>query len=220
MEGGLYVDVSISRLHCNECKQKTWHDIVAEHEQSYYDNFWGYTKLLHGQILTCRGCEYLSFRLFDHPFEFQTDGKVEELIYPEREFKRRKRIYIFHTLPEKIQNLYTQTLTAYDNELCLLSAVGLRALIESIVVDKLNPNEFAFSIKSKIDALRKYFSDDVIDTLQDFRFMGNQAAHALDEPSLGDIHRALNVIEGIMGYFYGIEDKVKTYQSVKDGARQ
>jgi hypothetical protein len=192
------------------------HNITAASRQSYHDNFWGYDRLLDGQILRCCGCEYLCFRLYRHPFEFQENGKIEEFIYPERTFERRERIYIFWAIPIAIQKLYEQTIEAFDKRLYLLSAIGLRSLIEAIVVDRLKPEEYSASIKSKIDALRKYFSNEVIDTLQEFRFMGNQAAHSLQEPDEGHIHRALGVIENVMISFYGVEDSVWFYQMGKE----
>jgi hypothetical protein len=207
-----------TRIYCNECEKETWHIVTTEHQQSHYDRDWGFDRLLHGQILSCCGCDYLSFRLFQHPLPFEKNGKVLELILPLRNSGKRKRIYIFWTLSERIKNLYGQTIGAYDNKLYLLSVIGLRALLEAIVVDRLDPSEYSSSIKSKIEALRKYFSAQVIDTLQEFRFMGNQAVHSLLEPDGGDVHRALNVIEDIMIFFYGVEDKVKVYKSGKDSA--
>jgi len=43
------------RFYCNVCKNENWHDIVANHEQEYYDNLWGFTRLIKGQILKCTG---------------------------------------------------------------------------------------------------------------------------------------------------------------------
>jgi hypothetical protein len=209
-------DMDRTRVYCNVCRHETWHNATAEYQQSHYDDFYGFDRLLHGQILSCCGCEYLCFRLYTHPYEFEEDGKIEESIYPERAFTRRQRIYIFWALPREIQKLYEQTVEALDKDLCLLSAIGLRALIESIVIDRLKPTEYSSSIKSKIEALRKYFSGEVINTLQEFRFMGNQAVHSLQESDGGDIHRALNVIEDIIIFFYGIEDKVWLYQIGKE----
>ncbi len=209
------MNMTRTRLYCNECENETWHIVVAEHQHPFHDKDWDFDRLLHGQILSCCGCDYLSFRLFEHPVEFEPNGKIIEQIYPARKSKKReKQVFIFW--PKKIDNLYHQTVDALDNELCLLSAIGLRALIESIVVDRLDPSEYSNSIKSKIDALRKYFNSGVIDTLQEFRFMGNQAVHALQEPNKSDVHRALNVIEAIMTFFYGVEESVKIYKMGKD----
>ena len=63
-----------------------------------------------------------------------------------------------------------------------LSTIGLRTLIEAIVVDKIARNKYKNNLESKITALSQYFSDSVIQVLHDFRLMGNKAAHELDTP--------------------------------------
>jgi len=204
-----------TRFYCNTCKNATWHEIVAEHQQSHHDFFWDADKLFHGQILKCSGCDSLSFRLYEHPFEFDTSGKVVEHIYPTRELEKRERKYFGILLPEGISKIYVQTNDAYDNELYLLAAIGLRTLIEAIVVKKLPPNEYSASIQSKIEALKKHFSAEVINTLQEFRFMGNKATHELEEPDKLDIHRALNVVEDIMTFFFSVEDSAYYYRIYK-----
>lgn len=206
-----------TRLYCNICKNKTWHEVSVDYEQTYHDNFWGFDRLLQGQILKCCGCDYLSFRLLRHPFEFEDDRAIEEYIYPERTYKNRTRVFVWQ-LPNRIGKLYDQTVRAYDSELYLLSAVGLRALLEAVIVDKLQPQEYSTTIKSKVDALGKHFSTEVVNVLHEFRFIGNQAAHSLQEPEKLDLHRALNVVEDILTFFYGVEDSVKWYKELKEGS--
>jgi hypothetical protein len=181
----------------------------------HHDYFWGSDKLFHAQILQCCGCDRLSFRLYEHPFEFEEAGEVAEHVFPTREHKRRER-KIFFSVPEHIRRAYFQTNEAFDHELYLLAAIGLRALVEAIVLDRIPEIENSASIQSKVNALRKYFADDVIDTLHDFRFMGNKAVHALSEPARLDIHRALNVIESIMESFYGVEDSARSFKKLKE----
>ncbi len=45
--------------------------------------------------------------------------------------------------------------------------------------------------------------------------MGNKAVHAQVESDHLDIHRALNVVEGLLEYFYGIADSADTFQKWK-----
>ena len=204
-----------TRFYCNVCRNDTWHEVASEYKQPHRTYFWGFDKLFHAQILRCCGCDYLSFRLYEHPFEFEQNGEVVEHIFPTREYKRRER-KLFFTLPEHISKAYLQTNDAFDHGLYLLAAIGLRALVEAIVVDRIPEIEDSASIQSKVDALRKYFAGDVIDTLHDFRFMGNKAVHSLSEPARLDIHRALNVIENIMAFFYGVEESARSFKQLKE----
>ncbi len=203
------------RIYCNCCRNRTWHEVMAKHAQKRDDDLWGCPQLLEAEILRCRGCDLLSFRLLRHPFEFQDKrDKAEEDIYPERGFKKRESKYFFQ-LPKEVHNLYHETLAANDRDLVLLSTAGLRALIEAIVSDKLNEQEYGPSLESKINALSKYFKQSTINTLHEFRVMGNKAIHAQMAPDKLDLHRALNVVEGIMEFFYGIDEDVDTFQQLK-----
>lgn len=208
------------RIYCNCCRTNTWHEIVAKHKQERRDDFWGSPQLMEAEILRCCGCDLLSFRLVRHPFDFQDKrDKAEEDIYPERSFNKREHKY-FLQLPKEVQSLYYETLAANDRKLTLLSTVGLRALIEAIVSDKLNEQEYGPNLESKINALAKYFKQSTVDTLHEFRIMGNKAIHAQIAPDKLDLHRALNVVEGILEFFYGIDEDVDTFQQLKESKKK
>jgi hypothetical protein len=204
-----------SRAYCNSCKSNVWHDVVADHSHARYVELWGYEQKEDAQILKCRGCDAFTFRHVEHPFEFQDpQDKPEEFFYPDRNHKKRERK--FFPAPRSIWQLYTQVVEAQDRKLTLLSAAGLRSLIEAIVADKIEKSKYTNSIQSKIQALEPYFEPGVIAVLHDFRIMGNAALHAQQESHHLDIHRALYVIEGILEYFYGIKDSADAFASMKE----
>lgn len=204
------------RIYCNSCTNTTSHEVVAGHVEDREDYFWGFPQKCEAEILRCCGCQLLCFRLVTHPFDFQDkkDKPVEEL-FPERGYKQRRKRHFFR-LPKEVHALYNETVAAHDRELNLLSTVGLRALIEGIVADKLDKSKYGQTLESKIDALSGLFQPDTIKTLHDFRIMGNKAIHAQIAPDRLDVHRALYVVEGIMEYFYGIDEHVETFQRLKD----
>ncbi len=204
------------RIYCNSCSNSTSHEVVAAHTQEREDSFWGDPQKFEAEILRCCGCDLLTFRLVTHPFKFQDkkDEPTEEL-FPERRHKKRSERYFFQ-LPKEVRTLYNETVVAHDRELHLLSTVGLRALIEAIVADKLDKAQYSHNLESKIDALSGLFQPQTIKTLHDFRVMGNKAIHSQVAPDRLDVHRALYVVEGIMEYFYGIDDHVATFQQFRD----
>jgi Domain of unknown function (DUF4145) len=204
-----------ARLYCNSCEAETWHDVKVRREQERVDTLFGYPQRVEADILACRGCDQYSFRLVTHPFEFQNkeDKPIEEVL-PERGYKRRKRKY-FSTMPRAIRELYNETVSAHDNKLVLLSAVGLRALLEAIVIDKVDKSKYGNNLESKINALAHLFPPDVVQTLHEFRVAGNAAVHDQQPPDHLDTHRALYVIESIMEYFYGAEDSARTFRTLK-----
>jgi hypothetical protein len=204
------------RIYCNSCKSETWHDLVARHEHQRYSNFWGYSQLYVSETHKCCGCEDITFSLIKHPFEFQDKkDKPEENLFPERSINKRDKRFFFN-LPKQIHDLYHETVTAHDNELIILSAVGLRALIEAIVANKIEASNYKNNLESKINSLKPNFPDTVINGLHDFRLVANKAAHELNAPDALNIHHALYIVEGLLEYFYGIEDHVRIYQEFRN----
>jgi hypothetical protein len=208
------------RIYCNSCKNSTWHEVVAGHSQERQDDLWGYPQRFDAEVLRCCGCELLSFRLVKYPFEFQdANDHPEEEMYPERGYNKRQRRYFFQ-LPREIRALYDETVAAHDRDLNLLSIVGLRALIEAIVADKLDNSQYGNNLESKIDALAHLFEPETIEALHEFRKMGNKAIHSRVASDRLDVHRALYVVEGIMEYFYGIAEHVDTFQRLRKKKRR
>lgn len=150
--------MSKERIYCNACKGETWHESVSHHEYDRHDYFWGSSQRFVTDTFKCCGCEDITFRLIKNPFEFQ-DTKDE---------------------PEKF--LYQETIAAHNNELTVLSTVGIRSLIEAIVADKIDASKYKNNLESKIDALKPFFQVTVINVLYEFRTMGNKAAHELEAP--------------------------------------
>lgn len=207
------------RIYCNSCNGETWHELVSHYEHQRHNYFWGYPQLFVSDTFKCCGCEDITFRLIKHPFEFQDENdEPEELLFPERKFKNRDRRYFFN-LPKHIHNLYQETISAHNNELIILSTVGLRSLIEAIVADKIDSSEFRNNLESKIDSLKPYFQESVTNTLHEFRIMGNKATHELEAPEKLNIHHALYVVEGMLEYFYGIEDHVETFRRHRESPK-
>lgn len=208
------------RIYCNTCKGETWHENVTIHEHDRYDYFWGYPQKFESVIFKCCGCEDVSFRITKHPFEFQNKkDKPEVFVYPESGFKFRERKY-FWNLPKNISQLYHETVKAHDSELVVLSTVGVRALIEAVVADKIPKEKYKKNLESKINSLKSHFPESVIETLHEFRRMGNMAAHELEAPESINIHHALYVIEGILEYFYGIEDHARMFTERRKGSKE
>lgn len=200
------------RIYCNSCKGETWHEIVARYSHERYDYFWGYSQTFDSEMFKCCGCEAITFRLTKHPFEFQDENDFPEImLYPDRSYKFRERKFYLH-LPKHIHQLYQETVTAHNAELIVLSTVGIRSLLEAVVADKIDPAKYANNLESKIEALRPHFQESVIETLHEFRKIGNKAVHELQAPEPLNIHHALYVVEGILEFFYGIESHAELFR--------
>ena len=202
------------RLHCNSCDTETWHEVVAAHKQNRYYVIWGHSQDIEAEVLRCCGCDSLAFRLVTHSFEFQDENdRPEDRLFSDRNFTKRKRK--FFPMPVNVARLYQETVTAHDAKLVLLSATGLRSLLEAVVVDKVDKSKYGRTLESKINALNALFEPGVLAVLHQFREMGNKAVHSRAESDYLDLHRALYVAESIMKYFYGLSDSADLFQRLK-----
>lgn len=100
----------------------------------------------------------------------------------------KREIKYFSSLPSPIKKIYYQTNDAYDCHLYLLASIGVRAILEAILEDKLHMEGHGLSLLSKIDRLKTYFGHEVLSTLHDLRFLGNKAVHSLEEQTGLELH--------------------------------
>jgi len=91
-------------------------------------------------------------------------------------------------------------------------------LIEGICLDK---NIAGNNLKTKIGGLNSIIGQRLADGLHSIRFLGNDAAHELEEPYKNETALAINVCEGLLEFLYesALEQKteyLKRIQEVKE----
>ena len=129
------------KIYCNRCKNETNHLLVGDHPSNYYHEEDG--QLVHWEktvfrFWICAGCDQGTLEdCWTMKDLTDRDGNqiFESTYYPSRrlEYIQGKR---FRILPKKLKKLYRESIEAYNGELLILCAGGLRALIEGICVDK------------------------------------------------------------------------------------
>lgn len=99
----------------------------------------------------------------------------------------------------------------------ILTAVGLRAIVEGLCVDlgltEKQDKKFS-TLFGKIDGLyeRGYLSMDQSKILHQHRYLGNKAVHELSEPSYTELQLAIEIVEHILESIYIISQKSKELQ--------
>ena len=104
----------------------------------------------------------------------------------------------------------------------LLCAVGLRALVEAVCVDKEIKKGFVDVLKNnvlvkktkgnlegKINGLfqKQFLTEEQAKFLHELRFMGNDAVHELVCPSVADLRLAFGIIESVLNLIYELPIK-------------
>jgi hypothetical protein len=194
---------------CRVCRRATKHEIladVAEHgsvkpsSNFPYEYYW----VSEYQILQCQGCETLSFRRTnsnseDSPVEIATGewegGEVED-IYPSP-IEGRTPVSDAILLPEKVERIYEETLSALNNRQQVLCGVGIRAIIETICKDK---QAVGVNLYERIKSLVNLgvLTQDGADILNKLRLLGNDAAHEVKPHKLQELGFALDVVDHLL----------------------
>lgn len=219
----IYGDAARSRawayLECHNCKIETIHTLVYASSQG---DFVTMTDLETGIVekskvdawllWECAGCERLVVvEMKVNPDWFEDDSI--EISHPGFSTARYpKMTYVspryFKKIPEKIDHLYKETIAAYNNELWVLCAAGLRSLLEGICDDKEKSKKHA-RLDDKIKSLAKLgIPANMIQNLHSFRFMGNKAVHELTAPEEEHLQLAIEIIEDILNYLYDLDYKL------------
>ncbi len=215
------------KVQCVTCHVLTNHCVMAavdtgdsDHDVDGNLNSWR-TKY---QVIKCLGCDVFSFRHWNWDSEagdFESNGATEK-IYPERDagsitIKR------FRGVPQNLREIYWETITSFNSDCLLLCAVGLRAIVEGVCVNKgikdgnviqtdtegKSVTKRNGSLQGKIAGLHEkgVLTASHAATLHAFRDLGNDAVHQLGSPSTDHLRQAIEVIEHLLEHVYVIPKK-------------
>jgi hypothetical protein len=189
---------------CRKCKNETNHEVLFTKNDTEtaeeVDVTWWKTY----QLLQCQGCDEVTYRITDansetiDPYTGQAD--VSETLYPNRT-EGRPPIAGYEHFPNKTKQIYKETLKALHHNALILSAIGLRALIESICIEQRTKSK---NLAGGIDELAKtgLLSQKQADFLHEHRFMGNVAAHEMVAPKATELVAALDIAETLLKTIY------------------
>ena len=112
--------MDICSVHCAKCKLETKHDIIASENTSWRSDEEDIRCWCNYQIVRCRGCETISFRIVSGSSEdydpFTGEDIVSVELYPEREYNR-SCIEGYIEFPSIIRKIYKETIDATNKRL-------------------------------------------------------------------------------------------------------
>ena len=210
------------RAFCIDCKRETNHQVLQEIVKKYNtEDIWAEGTW---QIIECNGCEYVSFR---EVWESSEDIDPEEghpletvKLYPIRN-KETLSLKNFYNVPFKIRNIYREMIDAFNNGLLILSAGGLRATIEGICNNEnitdgpvelnrlgIKTTKRKKDLQGKISGLfeKGLLTKTHAEILHEHRFLGNEALHSLDQPSIEELKIAIEIVEITLENIYELSE--------------
>lgn len=223
-----------TKCFCNRCNQQTNHKVSSGISKTLTDEddpdlpvAWAKGTF---QILECLGCGSVTFK----ELWISSEDDLEDLelgerawFYPPRtdDSIAVKNFGLLFEEQHKIETLYGEVVSTYNNRNFTLCAAGIRAIIEGICGDKgvtdgpvidtdRNGNQHVVrrkNLKGKINGLaeKHLLSDEHAKTLHQLRFLGNEALHDLVTPDRKDLKTAIEIVEHTMENLYLLPEKAK-----------
>ncbi|WP_339218930.1 DUF4145 domain-containing protein [Paenibacillus sp. FSL H8-0332] len=210
--------------YCNQCGHLANYTILLqEDKEGDFSNDPDYRCKYIYMIVKCSGCGNISYRSeyhdierADYDEELYSRYGVEELAvpvtvttYPTKSIKINKIISeVSYSIPESIYLTYQQTLIAFQNEAKILVGIGFRAIIEAICADQLVEGS---NLQQSIENLhiKGVLAKREKDFLHAIRFLGNDAAHKIKEPTDKQLSITLTVIEQLLINLYVLPHNMK-----------
>jgi hypothetical protein len=206
------------RVHCGECSRTTNQIVVAMREvknHPHEEYHWGEEHY----FIQCAGCDHYSYAVrewTEDDWDPHT-GEMDERwkTYP-RSKEQRHPIDDVYSLPSKVRSIYLEIIGAVNAQLPVLTAIGLRALIEAICKDQ---GVGGSNLEKLIDGLAtsNVLSGAQAAILHSHRFLGNVAAHDIESAKPTEIVAALEIAESVLRTIYvlpGLSKQITTGRKI------
>lgn len=205
------IEETALEVHCNRCGAKTNHAVLRSVKYSdteIIDERCGYSWGGESQILNCCGCGEFTFRDISWCTE---DEEIAEKFFPERLKINPSQLYLredVSQLPDTIQAIYQEVLSAVQNNFTILAGFGIRAILESVCNDR---NAKGGNLFEKIDFLHQagLITQDGTKILHSIRLLGNDAAHEMKGLTQSQTLVALRVIDHLLLGVYVLPREAK-----------
>lgn len=228
--------VTKKKLFCNTCKRDTNHEIKSTHDQTYYEEYeehgqtsQGYYEKIQYCFVVCLGCDTATLEekwtgsgMRDH----NGDQIHSYNYYPKRKNLGEREIKRFHHVDKKLNETYKEIITAFQQGLGIVTAMGVRALLEGICVLEGIDDKKAWGLAKKIEKLQcvSDIPNSIIDGLRDIKFIGDDAAHRLNTPSKHTLGLSIDLLESLLIHMYeakmDLERKAKMMKETHDKSKQ
>jgi hypothetical protein len=211
--------MSALKFHCNLCGGDRNHSTLAEHSHDWheevgFDEEYGPSYVTGKDLyalLRCMGCDSVSLK---HQSHFSEAERPTTTTYPPRQFRRMP--VWFHEVdgffaPDNIAfipRLLNEIYGSLHSEHRAVSAMGIRALLELIMIDKIgdrgnfSKNVEAFEANGFISTVQKGLLEPTLE-------FGHASMHRNHAPKMNELVTALDITESLIHTLYVLPDKAK-----------
>ena len=200
------------KTYCPYCKHNSNHTIVANYGGENDDEF-PYATIDY-EIIRCDGCDFISFREESYDQNDFLGYKnnvpvinISEVRYPSNISGIKFNEWNIFNIPISCRKIYKETEFSLANDQILLSAVGLRMLIESICNDQIKNGNIEFKSKNLYGKIDELVENGILtkksgEILHGIREIGNSSTHELKPTNINHLKIAFDIIENLLLMLY------------------
>lgn len=193
--------VETTKAHCNGCLGERKHEILHVYKAHWSDEETGINGYDQYELLKCLGCERITLR---HISSSSEDYEPTIHYYPPSIFRSRPP-WFNELLSLKdtryIRNILQEIYVGLQNGTARLSTMGIRALLEFIMIQKVGDNG-SFSKNLSEFERKGYISQGQRDILNTVLEAGHATMHRSYSPSQGDLVTCMDIAESVIETIY------------------
>jgi hypothetical protein len=191
------------RIFCGNCEGYKNHKVVAKREVRSHDDepyHWGEDHY----FCQCAGCDTYCYAVAEYT-EDDFNNYTGEMDYRWKTYpyskNSRKPLADVDNFPQKVKLIDQETIGALNAQLPVLTAIGLRAIIEAICVEQ---EVAGRTLEKKIGSLANsgILSTAQAKILHGHRFLGNIAVHEIVSANPRELIAALEIAETMLKTIY------------------
>lgn len=184
------------RVHCNQCRGTTIHQILRVTEDSGSDDARGFWWSTMFEMLQCCGCQEVVLR---RTFSFSENDEKEIRYFPPPVSRQSPPWQ--YDLPGNIRLLLEEIYRSLDANNRRLPMMGARTLVDMLIIEKVDD---IGSFKEKLKGLEKagYISSKGRDVLYAALDVGNAAAHRGHAATASEVEAVMDIVENMLQGVY------------------
>lgn len=190
------------KAHCNQCGGERNHEVLFTATKVDEEPGWFYSETY--ETLQCRGCDDIHVRSRSG---YENDDKETVRYFPAAVFRPAPpwHIDLFLSTPSAedfVWKLLNEIYAALQNDLPQLAAMGIRSLLEKLMIAKNGGDQGTF--KKNLDAFVQagYLSTGQKETIETVLELGHASIHRDFEPTREDIVFLVDIVEQLVQMIY------------------
>ncbi|MCK9988876.1 MAG: hypothetical protein AzoDbin1_05348 [Azoarcus sp.] len=207
-------EIHVMKAHCNSCGGERNHERLKQIDKRWSEEVGNGYQISGGDtyyVLECRGCESVKI-LHESWFSEDTgptgDPYIKQVYYPSSIFRPHPRWFQSLDSAWHISKLLREIYQAMQNDAPSLAAMGIRAVIEAIMIDKVG-DQGTFRKNLSEFQNKGFISTFQLGILEAVLELGHASIHREFIPDTDQLGVALDIMENLVHELYLLEDRAK-----------